>query len=151
MWVASPSAVDTDIMMNVYSYGYVSNYNYDLTHGGFRPLVSLKSSVQIEKIEEGRYQIIGTSGGSGNTGGSTESSGIGKAGINKEATKYVWRRASEGEPTKEQITESLPTEGTTETLDGEKIIQLQTTLTKKSVDSGNYKLWFYVDNHMNLQ
>ncbi len=57
-WVASPSANGTDYVMNVSYDGYV-NYSYSSNYCiGFRPLVSLKSDVQLQKNEDGTYTIL---------------------------------------------------------------------------------------------
>ena len=107
MWVASPSAYKASYVMVVGSYGCVNSNPYSYAYNGARVLVSLKSNIRIEKIEEGRYQIVGTSGGSGDSGdsGNTGETNTIQSGINKTATKYVWRKASEGTPTKAEITE----------------------------------------------
>ena len=57
MWLASPSSNDNrDIVFalcdgSLHGSGYVSDYL------GLRPLVCLKSSVQLEKVQEGEYKI----------------------------------------------------------------------------------------------
>ena len=53
MWVASPSAGDTSFVVNV-SYGSAVSYNsYDFNGSGFRPLVCLKSNVQLQESGDG--------------------------------------------------------------------------------------------------
>lgn len=56
MWVASPSAYSTDFVMNVNSNGSVNNTIGNLL--GFRPLVSLKSDIQLQKNADGTYTIL---------------------------------------------------------------------------------------------
>ena len=57
-WVASPSAYNTGCVMNVYCNGNVGNNYYNNNYIGFRPLVSLKSDVQLQKNEDGTYTIL---------------------------------------------------------------------------------------------
>ena len=58
MWLASPSAAGTSCVMYVGYNGYVGyTYYYNTTGGrGFRPLVCLKSDIQLEAYEDG-YKI----------------------------------------------------------------------------------------------
>ena len=56
-WFASPSANFTDYVMGVYCYGFVGNGPYSSTDVGFRPLVCLKSNVQLVKTGERQYRI----------------------------------------------------------------------------------------------
>ena len=58
MWVASPSAGSASNVMLVYFSGHVTNYSYIYDCYGFRPLVSLKSDVQLQKNEDGTYTIL---------------------------------------------------------------------------------------------
>ena len=58
MWLASPSANDATNVMYVDYDGDVSNGKYDNGRYGFRPLVSLKSNVQLQKNEDGTYTIL---------------------------------------------------------------------------------------------
>ena len=59
MWVASPSARGTNIVMNVNYfgivdyYGFVSNNDSSSNISGFRPLVCLKSNVQLQESGDG--------------------------------------------------------------------------------------------------
>ena len=53
MWLASPSARDADLVMRVYCLGYVNNGNYGNNGSGFRPLVCLKSNVQLQESGDG--------------------------------------------------------------------------------------------------
>ena len=53
MWVASPSAFSTDCVMNAHCLGLVTVNAYTNDHGGFRPLVCLKSSVQLQESGDG--------------------------------------------------------------------------------------------------
>ncbi len=57
MWLASPSMNNTNYVLSVYSNGSVDHYNYYYNSYGFRPLVCLSSEVQLEKKEDGSYQI----------------------------------------------------------------------------------------------
>lgn len=57
MWLASPSMNNTNHVLSVYSNGSVDYYNYYYNSYGFRPLVCLSSEVQLEKKEDGSYQI----------------------------------------------------------------------------------------------
>ena len=56
MWLASPSAGYASNVMNVYYNGYVNYYYYSNTYLGFRPLVCLKSDIQLEADGAG-YKI----------------------------------------------------------------------------------------------
>ena len=56
MWLGSPSAINADSLMNVNYVGYVL-YGYYISHSGFRPLVCLKSDIQLEKQSDGKYLI----------------------------------------------------------------------------------------------
>ena len=53
MWVASPSAYYTNHVMRVDCTGYVSNNYYYNGNAGFRPLVCLKSNVQLQESGDG--------------------------------------------------------------------------------------------------
>ena len=58
MWLASPSALNSTGLLGVGSTGYVySYYYYDHSNAGFRPLVCLKSGIQLEKQNDGTYLI----------------------------------------------------------------------------------------------
>ncbi len=60
MWLASPSASSNGYLMNTYYGGNVDSsyyYNYG-TLEGLRPLVCLKSSVQLEKQSDGTFKIV---------------------------------------------------------------------------------------------
>ena len=57
MWLAAPSAYNSYIVMYVSYDGLVYNNDYSNYYPGFRPLVCLKSDVQLEKQEEGKYII----------------------------------------------------------------------------------------------
>ena len=52
MWLASPSAYTASVMY-VYCSGYVSTSDYDANDRGFRPLVCLKSNVQLQESGDG--------------------------------------------------------------------------------------------------
>ena len=56
MWLASPSANDTYYVMSVYCSGDVKFYYYGYAYSGFRPLVCLKSDIQLEADGDG-YKI----------------------------------------------------------------------------------------------
>ena len=58
MWVASPSGTGTNNVMYVYYIGRVYNTSYNADLNGFRPLVSLKSDVQLKKTGDNTYEII---------------------------------------------------------------------------------------------
>ena len=78
-----------------------------------------------------------------------EAETAGESGIKKDALKYVWRKASEGTPTKEQITETLTVQDTyTETLDNTKgtTIQIQRPITKNTDSDDDWLLWVYVED-----
>ena len=53
VWVASPSATSTGYVMNVRSNGIVAYDLYNYTNYGFRPLVCLKSNVQLQESGDG--------------------------------------------------------------------------------------------------
>ena len=53
MWLASPSAYNSGRVMSVYNDGYVYSINYRHDHFGFRPLVCLKSNVQLQESGDG--------------------------------------------------------------------------------------------------
>lgn len=50
MWLASPSAYNSDRLLGVNCKGYVNYHDYDDSDVGFRTVVCLKSNVEIEKI-----------------------------------------------------------------------------------------------------
>ncbi len=52
-WVASPSAYYTGDVMYVLYDGYVDYNNYSYFNSGFRPVVSLRSDVQLKETEDG--------------------------------------------------------------------------------------------------
>lgn len=56
MWLASPSSSNSILDVDCYGYIY-DNYSYSSTYTGIRPVVCLKGSVKLEKIEEGKYRI----------------------------------------------------------------------------------------------
>ena len=56
MWLASPSDYSTDYVMNVHYNGNVSHHSYSNTKIGFRPIVCLKSDIQLEADGAG-YKI----------------------------------------------------------------------------------------------
>ena len=53
MWVASPSAYHPSLVVYVTFNGYVSGSNYTNYNYGFRPLVCLKSNVQLQESGDG--------------------------------------------------------------------------------------------------
>ena len=59
MWLASPSAYGSGYLFNADYDGNLNEYNYSNGDLGFRPLVCLKSSVQLEAQGDGTYAIIG--------------------------------------------------------------------------------------------
>ena len=56
IWLASPSAGNTYSVMDVGYGGGVGSYTYNITDRGFRPLVCLKSDIQLEADGDG-YKI----------------------------------------------------------------------------------------------
>lgn len=58
MWLASPSADYTHNVMGVSYRGFVHYDSYSATDNGFRPLVSLKSDVELRKTGDNTYEII---------------------------------------------------------------------------------------------
>ena len=58
MWLASPSADYTSNVMGVNYRGFVHYDSYSTTRIGFRPLVSLKSDVELRKTGDNTYEII---------------------------------------------------------------------------------------------
>ena len=57
MWVSSPSANNTNIVESVRCNGGVNGDRYSSDTVGFRPLVCLKSDVQLQKNADGTYNI----------------------------------------------------------------------------------------------
>ena len=57
MWLASPSAFESDFLMLVNYTGRVDYDRYYNSYTGFRPLVCLKSGIQLEKQNDGTYLI----------------------------------------------------------------------------------------------
>ena len=57
MWLASPSAVNSRSLMNMYYTGIVDYSFHTGSSGGFRPLVCLRSGIQLEKQNDGTYLI----------------------------------------------------------------------------------------------
>ena len=53
MWLASPSALNSSNVMGVYDDGYVGTPYYNSIDLGFRPLVCLKSNVQLQESGDG--------------------------------------------------------------------------------------------------
>ena len=58
MWLASPSAHSTSLVMGVTYGGVVDAGIYNDTRLGFCPLVSLKSDVELRKTGDNTYEII---------------------------------------------------------------------------------------------
>ena len=63
VWVASPSVGDTNTVTSVNYKGDVSpnhyfNNSFYSNTIGFRPLVSLKSDIQLQKNADGTYTIL---------------------------------------------------------------------------------------------
>ena len=69
-------------------------------------------------------------------------------GINEETLKYVWRKETEGKPTKEEITEEFAKVVTSEKVDEEtsKILQIQGTIIKDTDTGNDWKLWIYAED-----
>ena len=57
MWLASPSADNAEYAMNVNYAGYVNDIDYYVGSYGFRPLVCLKSNVQLQKAADSTYKL----------------------------------------------------------------------------------------------
>ena len=58
-WIAAPSSVYVDSLLYVSSAGMLSSYGaYTNPSTGFRPVVCLKSGVQLEKISDTEYRIL---------------------------------------------------------------------------------------------
>ena len=57
MWLASPSAHHANNLMRADSTGYVYSNSYNWYGLGLRPLVCLKSSVQLEAVDGNTYRI----------------------------------------------------------------------------------------------
>ncbi len=55
-WLASPGYMP-DYLYTVRCTGDVSDWLYTRPHWGFRPLVCLKSDVELQKVENGKYKI----------------------------------------------------------------------------------------------
>ena len=58
MWLASPSANDSSAVGAVRYDGYVDYNNYGSFSPGLRPLVCLRSEVQLEAVDENTYKIV---------------------------------------------------------------------------------------------
>lgn len=56
-WIASPSGRGADDMILMNSMGNVFSNSYGGTNGGFRPIICLKSNVELEKQQDGTYII----------------------------------------------------------------------------------------------
>ena len=53
MWLASPSAINTNLVMYVHYDGFVGYNGYSNGGNGFRPLVCLKSNIQLQESGDG--------------------------------------------------------------------------------------------------
>ena len=59
MWLASPSAFSSSYLMDLYSNGYISHNGYQEKNSpGLRPIVCLKSDVQLQKQVDGSFIIL---------------------------------------------------------------------------------------------
>ena len=56
-WISSPY-YDSSEIINIYSNGRVGAYSYSSTTNGLRPIVCLKSDIQLEKNPDGSYTIV---------------------------------------------------------------------------------------------
>ena len=76
-------------LLKVDSDGAIYQNVYYITNGcAMRPIVCLKSNIGLERKSNGTYKIVEK----------TESTGSSESvGINKDATRYIWRKASEEE------------------------------------------------------
>ena len=58
MWLASPSSnIYRPDIVYAYCSGYLDSRYYHGNDAGLRPLVCLKSGIQLEKIKDGEYKI----------------------------------------------------------------------------------------------
>ncbi|MBP3830897.1 MAG: hypothetical protein ILA02_00710 [Clostridia bacterium] len=57
MWLASPSSDDNNYIVLAYCDGNLYYDDYHDNHQGLRPLVCLRSNVQLEKVKDGEYKI----------------------------------------------------------------------------------------------
>ncbi len=57
MWLAASSAYNASSIMAVSYNGYMDYNLYNSDYPGFRPIVCLKSNVQLEKQQDGTYVI----------------------------------------------------------------------------------------------
>ena len=58
LWLASPSADYSNGVVYAYSYGNVGSTDSYSSYLGFRPLVCLRSEVQLEAVDENTYKIV---------------------------------------------------------------------------------------------
>lgn len=56
-WLASPSSSGTSTLLYASSGGFLGNYYYNVTNPGLRPVVCLKSDVQLKKTRDRVYAI----------------------------------------------------------------------------------------------
>ena len=57
MWIASPSASGTGSLVDIYYNGGINNYPYNANGAGFRPIVCLKSDIQLEEQSDETFLI----------------------------------------------------------------------------------------------
>ena len=58
MWLASPSSSNSYLnVVHANWHGNLNTSNYDSSNPGLRPLVCLRSNVQLEKVKDGEYKI----------------------------------------------------------------------------------------------
>ena len=58
MWLASQSAIDSYYLMHISYNGHVETHQYADRHTGFRPVICLRSGIQLEKISNTEYRIV---------------------------------------------------------------------------------------------
>ncbi len=59
MWLASPSCYAEYCIMDLSSEGSIGyDTPADTTQNGFRPIVCLKSEIQLQKSDDGNYEIV---------------------------------------------------------------------------------------------
>ncbi len=58
MWIASPSNIGSNFVMYVTFNGILGYWGYNDTGNGFRPIVCLKSEIQLQKSDDGNYTIV---------------------------------------------------------------------------------------------
>ena len=57
-WLASPAGNDWDYLFSVLYNGSIEQTNYADGAAGFRPVICLKSGIQLVEQESGKYAIL---------------------------------------------------------------------------------------------